>query len=80
MVKMRATLGEAFKNVKTLDNIERASFRLGCEVWMKNFDCMFASVKEYIMDLWEVRKVVIQRTMLYPASVSVLGWIQGMAL
>ena len=34
MVKMRATLGEAFKNVKTLDNIERASFRLGCEVWI----------------------------------------------
>ena len=30
MVKLRATLGEAFIDFEALDNIERASFVLGC--------------------------------------------------
>ena len=30
---------------------------LGCELWMENFDSMLALVKEYIINLWEVRKV-----------------------
>ena len=29
---------------------------LGCELWMENFDSLFALVKEYIIDLLEVRK------------------------
>ena len=57
MVKLiRAILGEAFKDFETLDNIEKASFVLGCELWTKNFDALLALVKEYIIDLWEVRK------------------------
>ena len=56
MIKLRSTLGEAFKDFKALDNIERASFMLGCELWTENFDAMLALVKEYIIDLWEVRK------------------------
>jgi len=57
------------------DNIERVSFVLGWELWTENFDAMLALVKEYIIDLWEVRKVKLYgRTMLYPASVSVLSW------
>ena len=58
MVKLRATLGEAFKDFKALhvDNIERASFVLGCELWTENFDSLLALVKEYISDLWEVKK------------------------
>ena len=30
---------------------------LGCELWTENFDSMFALVKEYTINLWEVRKV-----------------------
>ena len=30
---------------------------LGCEFWTENFDSMLALVKEYIIDVWEVRKV-----------------------
>ena len=37
-------LGEAFKNLEALDNIDRAVFMLGCELWMENFD----SILEYI--------------------------------
>ena len=57
MIKLRSTLGEAFKDFEALDNIERASFVLGCELWKENFDSMLALVKEYIIDLWEVRKI-----------------------
>ena len=57
MVKLRVTLGEVFKDFEALDNIERASFVLGCELWTENFDSMLALVKEYITDVWEVRKV-----------------------
>ena len=57
MIKLRSTLGEVFKDFEVLDNIERASFVLGCELRMENFDSMLPLVKEYIIDLWEVRKV-----------------------
>ena len=30
---------------------------LGCELWMENFDSLLALVKEYIIDLWKLRKV-----------------------
>ena len=58
MVKLRAILGEGFKDFEALDNIyyERASFVLGCELGTENLDSMLALVKEYIIDLWEVRK------------------------
>ena len=48
MVKLRSTLGEAFKDFEVLHYIEKASFVLGCE---ENFDSMLALVKEYIIDL-----------------------------
>ena len=57
VIKLRSTLGEAFKDFEALNNIERASFVLGCELWTENFDSMLALVKEYIIDVWEVRKV-----------------------
>ena len=51
MIKLRSTLGEVFNG-----HIERASFVIGWELWMEIFDFMLALVKEYIIDLWEVRK------------------------
>ena len=30
---------------------------LGCEVWAESFNALLALVKEYIIDLWEGRKV-----------------------
>ena len=46
-IKFRATL----KDCEALDSI------LYCELWMENFDSTLALVKEYITDVWEVRKV-----------------------
>ena len=30
---------------------------LGCELWVENLDSLFALVKEYIINLWEARKI-----------------------
>ena len=30
---------------------------LSCELWTENFDALLALVKEYIVNLWEARKV-----------------------
>ena len=54
MGKLRAIyIRRDFKDFEALDNIERASFVLGCEIWTENFDSL---VKEYMIDLWEVRR------------------------
>ena len=79
MIKLRSTLGEAFKYFEALDNIERASFVLGCELWMKDFDSILALVKEYIINLWEVRKVRLygEPCCTQPQSQSLVGDLRG---
>ena len=52
---------------------------LGCELWMENFDSMFALVKEYIIDLWKVRKDM-ENHALPSLSLSPQLGIRGMAL
>ena len=74
MIKLRSTLGEAFKDFEALDNIERASFVLGCELWMENFDAMLALVKEYI------RSNYMENHALPSLSLSPWLGIRGMAL
>ena len=58
-----------------LDNIERASFVFDCKLWTGNFDSMLALVKQYIIDLWEVRKVKFygEQCSTQPHAFSVLG-------
>ena len=51
MGKLRAILGEDFKDFEALHNIEMASFVLGCELWTENFVALLALVKEYLIDL-----------------------------
>ena len=77
MIKLRSTVREVFIDFEALDNIERASFVLGCELWMENFDAMLALVKEYIIDLWKVRKVKLYGE---PCSTQPVLGIRGMTL
>ena len=81
MVKLRTILGEAFKDSEALDNSEKASFVLCCELWTENFDALLALVKEYIINLWEVRKVKLYGEPCSPSfSLSPRLGIRGMAL
>ena len=75
VVKLRATLGEAFKEFE--DNLERASFVLGCEFRTENFYSMLDLVKEYIIDLWEVRKLYGEPCSTQPQSQSSAGDLRG---
>ena len=47
MDKLGAILGETFKDFKAMDNIEKVSFVLGCELWTEDFDALLALVEEY---------------------------------
>ena len=74
LIKLRSTLEEAFK-----DNIERASFVLGCELWTENLDSILVLVKEYIINIWEVRKVKLygEPCSTQPQSQSSAGGSEG---
>ena len=37
---VKAILEEAFKDFEALDNIEKVSFVVGCELWTENFDSL----------------------------------------
>ena len=41
---------------ESLENVEKSSFVLGSELWESKFDGLLALVKEYIVDVWEIRK------------------------
>ena len=50
MVKLRAILGEAFKDFEALDNIEKASLTLGCEFWTENFNaCLSKGIDNWFL-------------------------------
>ena len=36
--------------------MEKSSYVLGSELWESKFDGLLALVKEYIVDVWEIRK------------------------
>ena len=45
VIKLKLNIRRGFE---ALDNTEKASFVLGCELRTKNFDALLALVKEYI--------------------------------
>ena len=45
-----------FEHFESLYSFERVSFVLGSELWEDDFRCMLDHVKDYIVDVWELRK------------------------
>ena len=56
MCKLQALLGDRFENYKGLDSSVKASFVLGIELWEDDFRSMLDLIKNYIGDVWELRK------------------------
>ena len=54
--KLQELLGDGFENFESLDSFEKSSFVLGSELWEDDFSSMLDLVKEYIVDVWELRK------------------------
>ena len=54
--KLQELLGDRFEHFESLDSFEKASFVLGSEVWEDIFSSMLDCVKDYIVDVWELKK------------------------
>ena len=42
-----------------IENVEKSSYVLGSELWESKFDGLLALVKEYVVDVWVIRKQII---------------------
>ena len=45
-----------YEDFESLENLEKSSYMLGSELWESKFDGLLGLVKEYIVDVWEIRK------------------------
>ena len=43
--------------IELLDNVDKSSYVLGSELWESKFDGLLSLVMEYIVDVWEIRKM-----------------------
>ena len=44
---------------ESLDSVGKLSYVLGSELWENNFDSLLSLVKEYVVDVWEIRKHIL---------------------
>ena len=56
MKKLQELLEDDYEDFESLDNIEKSFYVLGSELWESKFDGLLSLVKEYIVDVWEIRK------------------------
>ena len=56
MKKLQKLLEDDYEDFESLENVEKSSYVLGSELWESKFDGLLALVKEYIVDVWEIRK------------------------
>ena len=54
--KLQELLNDEYEDFESLDKVEKSSYMLGSELWDSKFDELLRLVKEYIMDVWEIRK------------------------
>ena len=56
MKKLQELLEDDSEDFESLENVEKSSYVLGSELWESKFDGLLALVKEYVVDVWEIRK------------------------
>ena len=54
--KLQELLEDEYKDFESLDKVEKSSNVLGSELWESKFDELLSLVKEFIIDVWEIRK------------------------
>ena len=80
--KLQELLGDSYANFDLLSNIEKTSYVLGSEHWEKNFKSLLFLVKEYIVDVWEVRTQILYGDDACPShlqSQSSVGDLEGVS-
>ena len=56
MKKLQELLEDDCEDFVSLENADKSSYVLGSELWESKFDGLLALVKEYIVEMWEIRK------------------------
>ena len=56
MLKLEELLGDRYADFELLNSVEKTSYILGSEHWEQNFKSLLSLVKEFIVNMWEVRK------------------------
>ena len=59
MKKLQGLLEDDYEDFESVENVEKSSYVLGSELWERKFDGLLALVKEYIIDVWEIRKKLL---------------------
>ena len=54
LLKLQEKLGNGFER---FDALGKSSFILGSELWEEHFDSLLPLVKDYVVDIWEARKI-----------------------
>ena len=54
--KLQELLEDEYEDFESLDKVVKSSYVLGSELWESKFDGLLSLVKEYIIDVWEIRK------------------------
>ena len=52
---IKKLLEDEYEDFESLDKVEKSSYVLGSELWESKFDGLLSLVKEYIIDVWEIR-------------------------
>ena len=56
MKELQELLDYNYEDLESLENVEKSSNVLGSELLVSKFDGLLALVKEYIVDVWEIRQ------------------------
>ena len=57
LLELQEKLGNEFEHFDSLDSLGKSSFILGSELWEDHFDSLLAIVKDYVVNIWEMRKL-----------------------
>ena len=59
MKKFQELLEDHYEDLESLENVEKSSYVLSSKLWESKFDILLGLVKEYIVDVWKIRKHII---------------------
>ena len=54
-------MGQNFKDFNVLNSVEKTVFVLGSENWDNDFELLLVLFKDYIIEIWELRKKKLYR-------------------
>ena len=55
-IKLQELLEDEYEDFQSLDKVEKLSYLLCSELWESKLDGLLSLVKEYVIDVWEIRK------------------------